>query len=85
MDLQSLGHAAAMYQRDPRVIRSALAVVQAEKAAAAGTDIPHEATPVLTLNGVQYFAADEIVAALGWLTQRDAEKSRVRTEAAANV
>ena len=76
MDLQSLGYVAGIYQRDPRIIKSALAVVQAESAAKAGQPIPHEAQPSLILNGLSYFQADEVVSAIGWLAERDAEKAR---------
>ncbi|NLF08215.1 MAG: hypothetical protein GX594_09580 [Pirellulaceae bacterium] len=76
LDLQSLGHAAATYQRDPRAIRAALRVVQAEAAVAVGKPIPPEACPALTLNGVPYFPADEIVKAIGTLAESDAENAR---------
>lgn len=80
-DLQSLGHAAATYQRDPREIAAALGVIQAERAAAENRPIPHEAKPALILNDVPYFGTDEIVLAIGWLAQRDAEKSREKAGA----
>jgi len=76
LDLESLGHAAATYQRDPREIAAAIAVVQAERAAAENRPIPHEAAPALSLNGVPYFQADEIVAAIGWLAQCGTAKAR---------
>jgi hypothetical protein len=82
MDLESLGHAAATFQRDPRLIANALWAVQAEAAAAAARPIPHEATPTLRLNGIPYFLADEVVAAIGWMAKNDAEKLRAKAEAA---
>lgn len=85
MDLESLGHAAATYQQDPRIISHGVLVVQAEKALAAGQRIPHEAKPALRLNGVAYFEADEIVAAIGWLAQHDAEEAKKAAEAVDNV
>jgi len=81
-DLQSLGHAAATYQRDPRIIKSALAVVQAKSSLAANKPIPQEARPTLTLNGVAYFEANEIVKAIGLLAESDAQKAREKAEAA---
>jgi hypothetical protein len=84
LDLESLGHAAATYQRDPRAIESALRVVQAEAAYAAGKAIPGAAIPALRLNGLPYFAADDIVAAIGWLAKSDAERLREKAEASAN-
>ena len=78
MELESLGHAAATYQRDPRLIKFALKVVQAEAALAAGKPIPGTATPALVLNGVPYFQADEIVAAIGWLAENDAKEARAK-------
>jgi len=85
LDLQSLGHAAATYQRDPRAIQSALRVVQVEAAYAVNQPIPQEAKPTLRLNGVAYFEADEIVAAIGWLAENDAKEARAKAEAAGNV
>ena len=64
MDLQSLGHAAAMYQQDPRIIDASLTAVQA--------------APQLILNGVRYFRVDDIVRALGWLAERDARESQAK-------
>jgi hypothetical protein len=75
MDLQSLGHAAATFQRDPRVISAGLLAVQADEAFAAGQPIPHEVRPALRLNGVPYFEADQIVAAIGWLAESDARQA----------
>jgi hypothetical protein len=80
-DLMSLGHAAGTFQRDPRAIRAALAVVQAEAAYAAGEPIPHEAVPPLILNGVAYFAADEVVKAIGWLAENDAKEAKAAVAA----
>jgi hypothetical protein len=73
-DLQTLGHAAAIYQRDPREIEAALLVVQAETAAAAGDPIPQRARPALRLNGLAYFVAAEIVAAVRWLAGREQQE-----------
>lgn len=81
-DLQSLGHAAGMYQRSPREIEAAIAVVQAEAAMAANKPIPHTATPALRLNGIAYYPADEIAKAVAWLAVREAEK---RAEASADA
>jgi hypothetical protein len=74
MELQSLSHAAAMYQRDPRQIEHGVLVVQAEAALAAKLPIPKAAAPALTLNGLKYFSADEIAKAIVWLKKHDAEE-----------
>jgi hypothetical protein len=81
-NLQSLGHAAGIFQQDPRTIQAALVCVQAEKAEKAGQPISGEAKPALSLNGVAYFDADEIIDAIAWLAKRDAQKKRA--EASAN-
>ena len=73
MDLQTLGYAAATFQRDPRTITAALAVVQAVRAGAAGEPIPRQAQPSMVLNGKRYFHSDEIVDAITWLTKNEAE------------
>ena len=73
--LVSLGHAAALYQRDPRELLAALAVVQAEEAYHDGLPIRQTARPALELNGVAFFVADEVARAVGWLAESDA-KSR---------
>ncbi len=75
MDLQTTGYAAGLYQRDPRAIESAIVVVQAERALAAGEPIPHAAQPAMILNGKRYYATDEITAAIGELARHDAEKA----------
>jgi hypothetical protein len=82
MNLQSLGHAAGIYQQDPRVIRAGLAVVQAHKAAAAGKPLSYDPQAALVLNGVEYFDADEITSAIADLAERDAKRMR---EAGVNV
>lgn len=71
MNLQSLGHAAAACQRHPKEIRHAIVVVQAEEAYATGDSIPQEAKPTMTLNGIDYFHADEILRAITWLVERE--------------
>lgn len=80
MDLQSLGHAAATYQRDPRVIESALHAVQADLAAAVGAPIPREAQPALTLNGLPYFHTNHIAAAIAWLVERETREAKEGTK-----
>jgi len=74
-DLETIGHAAATFQRHPAYILAALAGVQAEGDLAAGLPISHEATPVLRLDGLAYFRAGDIVRAIAFLSQRDAEKA----------
>lgn len=58
LDLQSLGHAAAMYQRSPRELLVALST----------------AAPALRLNGVAYYRADQIEDAVAWLVKHDAQQ-----------
>ena len=60
MDLESLGHAAAAYQQDPRVIAACLKAV--------GVTEPH-----LRLNGVAYYRVDDIVSAIQHLATIDAK------------
>jgi hypothetical protein len=75
MDLQSLGHAAATFQTDPRIIRVALKAVQGKS----------EPEPALILNGLKYFKADEIVEAIKWIAEHDARDNlRKAKEAAGN-
>ena len=74
-ELQSLGHASGVYQRHPREIDAAVCVIQAEAAIALGEPIPHESQPAMRLNGVAYFKAEQIAAAIGWLAQNDAKKA----------
>ena len=61
-NLQTVGYAAALYQRDPRAIENALTAVQVKS--------PAEAA--LTLNGLRYFSADDIAAAIGWIAEHAA-------------
>jgi len=68
-DLQSLGYAAATYQQDPRIIEAALSAVQGRR----------PAEPVLRLNGLAYFATDDVVQAIGWLAEHDARRAAERT------
>jgi len=75
MNLQSLGHAAGLYQRDPRELAAMLPAVQAQAAAAAGKPVSREATPALRLNGIAYYEADEIIAAVALLARLDAERA----------
>ncbi len=84
MDLQTLGFAAATYQRDPRLFETAILVVQAERAYAAGEPIPHAAQPAMILNGKRYFATDEIVGAIAWIAKSEAEKATEKASRAAN-
>jgi hypothetical protein len=83
MDLQSLGHAAATFQRAPRVIELALQAVQNEAALACGETRSRPGGPraVLTLNGLKYYRADEIASAIAWLAKADAERARKKAEA----
>lgn len=74
-DLETLGHAASVYQRDPREIEAALAVVQAEAALAAGSPIPQRARPTLRLNGLSYFDTDDIALAIAWLVEHAANQT----------
>lgn len=67
LDLQTVGDAAATYQRDPRQIEAGLRAVQAERAIAMGVAAPPVAVAALTLNGVAYFRCDEIAKAVAWL------------------
>jgi hypothetical protein len=76
MDLQSLGDAAAMYQRDPRELAAALAVVQAQTAAALGGPVSTRAVPMLVLNGVPYFKSSDVAEAAAWLARHDAAAER---------
>lgn len=76
LDLETLGHAAGVYQRHPRELESALAVVQAEAAMQRGEPIPHTAVPVFRLNAVAYFHAEQLLAAAQWLTARDLERAK---------
>ena len=82
MDLQTVGFAAATYQRDMRLFEPAIHAVQAEKALASKQPIPQKAVPALTLNGLRYFFSDEVVAAVGFLSKLDAKK---KAEVEANV
>ncbi len=72
MNLESLGHAAAVHQLDPRIIEVGLKVVQGD---------PMQARPAMTLNGLRYFTVDDIVKAVAWV--REYEADRARKEAAA--
>jgi hypothetical protein len=74
MDLETLGHAAATYQRDPREIAAGVLVVQAERAAAEGAILPREAQPAMRLNDLAYYDRADIVAGVQWLVSRDVEK-----------
>ena len=73
-DLQTLGFAAATFQRDPRTIEAGIRAVQVERAGEAGKPIPHNAQPAMVLNGKRYFLSDEIIAAVTWLAKNEAEK-----------
>ena len=59
MDLQSLGHAAAMFQENPRVIEACLKAVGAK--------------PILRLNGLPYYQADNVVSAVKYLAEHNAK------------
>jgi len=79
--LESLGHAAGTYQRDPREIAFAVLMVQLEKAQAAGREFPSsEAIPALRLNDVAYYYTDEIADAIRWLSNFDAMSRRKEAE-----
>lgn len=71
-DLQSLGHAAAVYQQDPRLIELAISAVQ----------VKNSAEPALALNGLRYFRTDDVVAAIGWIAEHAARRA---AEAAAKA
>ena len=83
MELESLGYAAGNFQRHPKAIRAALRAVQAEAAYAEVKPIPHEAVPALTLNAIEYFLADEIAKAIGWLAENDAQAAAKKAKEAA--
>ncbi len=68
-DLQTLDHAAATYQRDPRIIEAALEAVQGKRLA----------VPELVLDDMRYFSADDVAAAIAWLAENDAKKARERS------
>ena len=73
-DLQTLGFAAATFQRDPRIIEAGIRAVQVERAVEAGKPIPRNAQPAMILNGKRYFLSDEIIAAVTWLAECEAEE-----------
>ena len=60
MDLHSLGHAAGMYQRHPKIIAIGLLAVKAKAE--------------VSLNGVQYFRAEYIADAITFLVKQESEK-----------
>ena len=72
-DLQSLGHAAGTFQKDPKLIAIGLKLAAAETAARTGERI-RKPEPPLVLNGVSYYPAAEVVAAIAALAKLDAEK-----------
>jgi hypothetical protein len=74
-NLQSLGRAAGVFQKDPRVIKTAIAAVQAERAYTAGEKIPREAVAEFILNGVPYFLANDVIDAITWLAKNEAKKA----------
>jgi hypothetical protein len=61
MDLQTCNYAAGIFQENPKVIRAALRGVQAE--------------PALTLNGLEYFHAADVLRAIKMLAEHDAQKA----------
>ena len=69
-ELLSLGHAAALYQQDPRAIENALQAVQVKA--------PPE--PALTLNGLRYFAADDMTLAVGWIAEHAARHAAQKAQ-----
>ncbi len=71
-ELETLGHAAATYQQDPRIVEAALQAVQGKR----------PAVPVLVLDDLRYFAADDIAAAIRWLAENDAKKARQKAREA---
>lgn len=75
MNLETLAHAAATYQRHPRELAAGVHVAQAEAAEKAGERIPSGPTPALILNGLKYFHVLDIEAGVDWLRRRDAEKA----------
>ena len=71
-DLQSLGHAAATYQLHPSIIETCLEAVLAQ--------------PYLRLNGVPYFAAADIIAAMEWhVNYKAREAAREAADAARGI
>ncbi len=72
-ELQSLGHAAGMYQQSPKLIAAGLKLAAVEKASTNGEPI-RDVQPALMLNGVSYYPAADIVGAIAALARYDAEK-----------
>ncbi len=75
LNLQSLGDAAHMFGRDPRQISSGLKIAAAERAHATGEPMVGP-EPVLILDGLHYFAACDVVAAVEALARLDIERAR---------
>lgn len=75
MELMTLGHAAATFQQDPRLIEVALRAVQ----------VRDPAEPELVLNGLRYFKTEEIVAAVGWIAERHARRAAEQADQAAEA
>ena len=84
MDLETLGHAAATYQRNPRLIGVGIRAVQRERARAASEPIPVAAVPELRLNDVAYFSVDDVAAAVAWLSAYEAEEAASKAREAAH-
>jgi len=60
-DLTSLGHAAALYQETPRMIETCLRGIGA--------------SPTLILDGVRYYASDDIPRAMKFLAEADLKRA----------
>ena len=71
LDVYSLGHAAALYQQSPRVLRVALRAVGAKCR--------------LRVNDVQHFDADAFGEAVVWLGQHDAKQRVAKVEASVDA
>ncbi len=85
MDVQTIHFAGATFQQDPRLIESAIRYIQAKQALAAGEPISPAAQPAMILNGKRYFATDEIVAAIAWIAENEAEKAVQKASEAVDV
>ena len=72
-ELQSLGHAAGMFQRSPKLIAVGLKLAAAERSAITGEPMQEQAAELI-LNGVPYYPAADIVDAITALARHDAEQ-----------
>jgi hypothetical protein len=78
MELLSIGHAAGLYQKSPKIIKAAIRVVQLKRAGAVGDPLPREAQPQLVLNDVDYYNVADVTDAIGWLAEEAAKDTRLR-------